>query len=73
MPVGELVLERTSPAVLGLGVGDTAELLTAHGGGRVRVVGLVHDPALAPAWQEHRGYGYIGRATLAALGLPPVP
>jgi putative ABC transport system permease protein len=32
------------------------------------VSGIVHDPGLAPAWQEETGYGYITLSTLHQLG-----
>jgi putative ABC transport system permease protein len=35
---------------------------------QIVISGTVHDPALAPAWQEQTVYGYITPATLASLG-----
>lgn len=68
---GELLVERTSSGVIGAREGDVVTVTTAHGTPqRLRIVGTVHDTSVAPAWQEHRGYGYISRATLAQLGEP---
>jgi len=72
-PAGTMLIERTAVSGLGAGVGGAVVVRTPHGEAReVPVTGLVHDPALAPAWQERSGYGYITRATLAVLGEPPV-
>jgi putative ABC transport system permease protein len=35
---------------------------------KIKLSGTVHDPGLAPAWQEQAGYGYISLETLHALG-----
>lgn len=68
----ELLVERTAVPMLGADVGGDVTVRTAHGGERrVRVAGVVHDPGLAPAWQERCGYGYLTRDTLALLGEPP--
>ena len=70
-PPGTMLLERTALAVMGAGEGDTLTVTTPHGQPQaIAISGVVHDTALAPAWQEHRGYGYITRDTLAALGEP---
>ncbi len=70
---GTLVIERSAESVLAAGPGGTVLIKTPHGVPRaVPIVGTVHDPGLAPAWQERQGYGYVSRATLAALGEPPI-
>ena len=75
-PVGTVVLERTSPSVMGLpdaSTGATVIVQTPHGSPTSLVVGgTVHDAGQAPAWQEHRGYAYVTTETLAALGEPRV-
>ena len=72
-PTGAMLLERTALATLGAREGDTVTVTTPHGAPQaIAIAGVVHDTALAPAWQEHKGYAYITRATLAALGEPPV-
>lgn len=70
---GTMLIERSAVPVLGAKEGDTVMVKTPNGTPRaIPVTGLVHDPGLAPAWQEREGYGYITRATLAQLGEPPV-
>jgi putative ABC transport system permease protein len=72
-PRGAMLIERTAVAVVGAGEGDTVIVTTPHGAPQpIAIAGVVHDTALAPAWQEHRGYGYVTRETLALLGEPPV-
>lgn len=68
-PTQTLLVEREVLPMLGLNVGDTLTLQTANGHKHtIELSGTVHDPALAPAWQEQTVYGYITPATLAALG-----
>jgi putative ABC transport system permease protein len=68
-PPGTMLLERSAVAMLGTGERDTATVKTPHGAPQpVAISGIVHDTGLAPAWQERKGYGYITRDTLAALG-----
>jgi putative ABC transport system permease protein len=72
-PEGELLVERSALGMLQVDVGGSILVRTPHGVEQaVRVAGVVHDPGLAPAWQERCGYGYLTRATLARLGEPPV-
>jgi putative ABC transport system permease protein len=72
-PEGELLVERSALGMLGVDVGGSVLVRTPHGAERtVRVAGVVHDPGLAPAWQERCGYGYLTRTTVARLGEPPV-
>lgn len=72
-PAGTMLVERSAVPMLKAGDGDSVLVKTPHGQTRaVPISGLVHDPGLAPAWQEREGYGYITRATLALLGEPPV-
>lgn len=71
-PRGTMLIERSARAMLGAGEGDAVLVKTPHGvATRLQISGVVHDPGLAPAWQEREGYGYISRETLAALGEPP--
>ncbi|MGZ3183485.1 MAG: FtsX-like permease family protein [Telluria sp.] len=64
-----LLLERTASALFRLAPGERLELKTAHGSlTPLAVAGLVHDPSLAPSWQERTGYGYLPRSALATLG-----
>ena len=68
-PAGSVLLERTATGVLNAGVGAGLQLKTPNGPlTRLPVSGLVHDPGLAPAWQERTGYAYVTRQTLRQLG-----
>jgi putative ABC transport system permease protein len=72
-PRGTMLIERTAAGVIGAGEGDTVTVSTPRGTPRpIAISGVVHDTALAPAWQEHRGYAYVTRETLALLGEPTV-
>ncbi len=72
-PDGTMLVERSALGMLATELGGRVEVKTPHGPLQaVTVSGVVHDPSLAPAWQERCGYGYVSRATLAALGEPPV-
>jgi putative ABC transport system permease protein len=68
-PDGTMLVERTALPILNARVGDTLLVKTPHGAQRaVPISGMVHDPGLAPAWQESEGYAYLTPATLALLG-----
>lgn len=72
-PEGTVLVERSALRVLEAEPGARLRVKPPHGAAReVRMAGLVHDPGLAPAWQEREGYAYATRATLAWLGEPPV-
>ncbi|MBS1507278.1 MAG: FtsX-like permease family protein [Bacteroidetes bacterium] len=64
-----MLVERTALVVMKAKEGDELEIKTPHGHPqKVKLSGTVHDPSLAPAWQEQSGYGYISLSTLHALG-----
>ncbi|HYP97631.1 MAG TPA: ABC transporter permease [Polyangiaceae bacterium] len=66
---GTMLVERSAVAMLKASEGGSVLVKTPHGRATaVPITGLVHDPGLAPAWQEREGYGYITRATLGRLG-----
>jgi putative ABC transport system permease protein len=68
-PTGTMLVERAAMSMLNTRIGDQVVVKTPNGVHRaVPVVGTVHDPGVAPAWQERAGYGYITPATLAWLG-----
>ena len=68
-PTGSVLLEHTATDFLATGLGERLWLKTQHGQPQtVTVGGLVHDPGLAPAWQERTGYVYLDRSTLRQLG-----
>lgn len=68
-PDGTMLIERASTGMVEASTGDGVLVKTPHGAPReVTISGLVHDPGLAPAWQERMGYAYTTRATIALLG-----
>lgn len=67
--VGTMVVERTALSMMAAQMGEAITVKTRNGTpGSVTIAGVVHDPALAPAWQEQAGYGYITLETLHWLG-----
>jgi putative ABC transport system permease protein len=73
-PDGTVMLERTAVQFLAADIGQRLRLQTPHGTlQELAVSGLVHDPGLAPAWQERTGYAYVSRATLRQLGEDGAP
>ncbi len=67
-----IVLERTAVSVANTALDHEISVQTAHGAQRsLTVTGVVHDPGLAPAWQEQTVYGYVTPATLSLLGEDP--
>jgi putative ABC transport system permease protein len=67
-----IVLERTAVSVANTAVDHEIRVQTPHGARRqLTVTGVVHDPSLAPAWQEQTVYGYLTPATLSLLGEDP--
>ena len=68
-PEKTILLEREALPLVQAKVGDVLSVQTPNGEKQEIVIsGIVHDPALAPAWQEQMAYGYISPATLAWLG-----
>ena len=68
-PEGSILLEREALPLVNAKVGDALSVQTPNGAKRqVAIAGLVHDPSLAPAWQEQTAYGYVTPATLTLLG-----
>lgn len=64
-----IVLERTAVSVARTAIDHEINVQTLHGTQRgLMVTGVVHDPSLAPAWQEQTVYGYVTPATLSFLG-----
>jgi putative ABC transport system permease protein len=65
---GSMLLEREALPLVNAKMGGSVSVQTPNGTQRSVVIsGLVHDPGLAPAWQEQTAYGYITPATLAWL------
>jgi putative ABC transport system permease protein len=72
-PPDGVLLERHALRYLKLSVGD--RVVVAGLDGRpvsLRIVGVVHDPSLAPAYEEGKGYGFVSTATLPLLGAEPM-
>jgi len=64
-----LLVEREVLPMLEKSIGDSIIIQTPNGTEQeIKISGTVHDPALAPAWQEQTVYGYITPDTLATLG-----
>jgi putative ABC transport system permease protein len=73
-PDGTMLIERTALPLTHARVGATVTIRTADGRRHgIGIAGLVHDPALAPAWQEQTVYGYINAVTFALLAPPNAP
>ena len=68
-PDGSLLLEHEALSLIKAKVGDSLTVQTPNGTKQsVSIAGTVHDPGLAPAWQEQTVYAYTTPATLAQLG-----
>lgn len=68
-PSDGILLERSGLEMLGVEPGGSLTVRTPSGTPRqLRLTGVVHDPSLAPSWQERTGYGYVSAGTLAYLG-----
>ncbi|MED4600071.1 FtsX-like permease family protein [Paenibacillus validus] len=66
---GSILLERTALQLLKAKIGDAPRIQTPDGQKlNVAITGTVHDPSLAPSWQEQTAYGYAAPSTLALLG-----
>jgi putative ABC transport system permease protein len=66
-----MLVERTALPVMQAEEGDEILIRTPHGESRsLKITGVVHDPGLAPAWQEQAGYAYITLEGLHRLGEP---
>ena len=69
---GEMLVERTAKRVMKAGENSRVEIKLPRGKAtRLKITGTVHDPGLAPAWQEEAGYAYISPETLRLLGGGP--
>lgn len=66
---GTMLAERTALTMMNANEGDKIVVKTPHGTEEaIAISGIVHDPGLAPAWQEQAGYAYISLATLRQMG-----
>ena len=68
-PEQTILVEREVLKLLDVKIGDGLTVQTPNGSKQtIAISGTVHDPSLAPAWQEQTVYGYVTPATLATLG-----
>lgn len=68
-PDNSILVEREVLPLLNYNIGDSLTVQTPNGTKQSIVIsGTVHDPSLAPAWQEQIVYGYITPDTLVTLG-----
>jgi putative ABC transport system permease protein len=64
-----ILVEREVLDFIKVNIGDVLTVQTPNGTKQqIAISGTVHDPSLAPAWQEQTVYGYITPATLKFLG-----
>lgn len=69
---GTILVERSAYTMMEEKEGGEIIVKTSNGlPTKIRITGTVHDPGLAPAWQEQAGYGYITMSTLSLLGETP--
>lgn len=67
-PDGTMLLEREALKLINAKNGDQTKLKTKDGVQHTLTIsGVVHDPSLAPAWQEQTAYAYITPATLQLI------
>ncbi len=68
-PTGTMLIERTARVTMKEDQGGSVIVKTPFGEPHaVPVTGIVHDPGLAPAWQEQEGYIYMTMDTVRSLG-----
>lgn len=68
-PEGAMLLEKEALTLVHAKIGSVQRVKTPNGPiHNVVISGLVHDPGLAPAWQEQTAYGYITPGTQGWLG-----
>ena len=66
---GTLLIERSALALSRGAIGRALSVEFEHSGKhQVKLGGVVHDPGLAPAWQEQVVYAYATAQTLAMFG-----
>lgn len=66
---GAMLVERTALGMMRAKEGDEILVRTVKGEPQsVKITGIVHDPGLAPAWQQQAGYAYITLEGLRQLG-----
>lgn len=72
-PPDGMLMELQALTYLGVEVGDSVTVAGFDGQPvSLRITGVVHDPSLAPAYEEGKGYGFVSTAALPRLGVEPV-
>lgn len=67
-PEGSILFEREALTFIGRQIGERVTIQLPGGSeAELPVAGTVHDPSLAPAWQEQTAWGYVSAATLSTL------
>ncbi len=66
-PPGAMVIERDGRLISSLGVGSPARVRSGSRVLEVPISGIVFDPGQSPGTQDHRIYGYVDKATYAAV------
>ena len=64
---GHMLVEQTAFGVMQAQEGSNLRIKLGTRELTLKISGTVHDPSLAPAWQEQAGYGYISMSTLRLL------
>ena len=71
---GEIAIEKSSFDYAGASLGASVDLrLGSNAVQKLRITGVAHDFGLPPGWMDHVVYGLVTPATLAAIGVTPVP
>lgn len=66
---GTMLVERTALSMMQAAEGEQVVIKMSDGNAQpLTITGVVHDPGLAPAWQQQTGYAYISLNTLHMLG-----
>ena len=69
---GSALAEGSALPVLNLDVGEALRLRVPGGEvAELQISGIVHDPGVAPGWQDNVGYIYVTSETLAGLSVEP--
>ncbi|HAK80739.1 MAG TPA: hypothetical protein DCM71_28495 [Runella sp.] len=71
--INTVVIERSCVTVAKAQIGDSLTVqVKSNKRAKLKLTGIVHDPAQAPGWMHGEVFGYINPATLKRLGLPPM-
>lgn len=66
---GEILIERAAMGLVKAGIGDNiAVKIPSYPEASLMLSGIVHAPALPPAWMENSAFGFISLETYEAMG-----